>query len=112
MPGFHVTVYVMPHQMNGYDGTAFWSSTPAQSLADYEGYFTPTAYGPVYRMLPATQAWPIPMPLGQLPAYLQAVREMGPMAMGEAGARRLLQRISGDFQRLYIFANFGGGLDL
>ena len=63
-------------------------------------------------MLLVTQAWRIPMLLGQLPAYQQAVRENGPMAMDEAGARMLFLRITRDFQRLYIFANFGGGLDL
>ena len=66
---------------------------------------------PVYRMLPVLQAWPIPTPLGQLPAYMQAVAEMGAMPTDEAGVRRLLLRI-GHYQRLYIFANFGGGLDL
>ena len=111
MPGFHVTIYVMPHSMNGYDGTAFWSSTPTQNLADYEGYFTPAAYAPVYRMLPVLQAWRIPTPLGQQPAYMQAVAEMGTMPTDEAGVRRLLLRI-GHYQRLYCFANFGGGLDL
>ena len=112
MPGFHVTVYVMPYQMNGYQGTALWTSTPTQNLADYQGHFIPVPYGFVRGMLPVLRAWAIPFSLGMEPAYQQAVAESGPMQMDEAGARRLFLRISPHFQRLYIFANFGGGLDL
>ena len=111
MPGFHVTIYAMPYSMNGYDGTSFWQSTPTQNIADYEGYFTPKQYAPIYRMLPVLEAWRIPTLLGQEPAFIYACAVMGGAPTDEAGVRNLLTRL-GRFQLVYCFANFAGGLDL
>ena len=118
MAGSPVTVYVMPYFMDGYHGTAFWTSTATQILEDYEGYFIPYPYASVHRMLPVTHSWPIPFSLGELPAYQEAFFTLEPTSMDDAGAFMLFQGISlshgisDDFQRVYIFADLAGGLDL
>ena len=58
MAGPPVTVYVMPHVMDGYHGTAFWTSTATQILDDYEGYFIPHPYAPANMMLPVGTSGP------------------------------------------------------
>ena len=87
MPGFHVTIYAMPYSMNGYDGTSFWQSTPTQNIADYEGYFTPKPYAPIFRMLPVLEAWRVPTLLGQEPAFIYSCSVMGGAPTDEAGVR-------------------------
>ena len=112
MAGPPVTVYVMPHVMDGYHGTAFWTSTATQILDDYEGYFIPHPYAPVHLMIPVRHFWPIPFPLADLPVYQQGLAESPDLVMDEEGVFRLFRYVLDDIHRVYIFADLAGGIEV
>ena len=112
MAGPPVTVYVMPLFMHGHHGTAFWTSTATQILDDYEGYFIPHPYAPVHLMIPVRHFWPIPFPLADLPVYQQGLAESEDLVMDEEGVFRLFRFVLDDFQRVYIFADLAGGIEV